>query len=122
MTRMMTFAWLAIGIAVLANVVANITLKVAMTSAGEKAGVTAFSSALSTGTFWLGVLSAGVLLLSYLYAIKSIPVGTAYVVTTSLAMVGIAFAENRFFGTAITAPKLFGILLVIAGIAVISRQ
>ena len=40
----------------------------------------------------------------------------------ALAMVGIAFAENRFFGTAITAPKLFGILLVIAGIAVISRQ
>jgi len=113
--------WLALAVAVVANVAANTALKVAMSSVTGNSGKVAFLQLLSLGSFWIGLVFAGILLVSYLLALKSIPVSIAYVCVTSLAMVGLVIVEKGLFGVQVGPAKIAGILLVIAGVWLLSR-
>lgn len=114
------FSWVALIVATLANVISNTALKKAMSSidAGIERNV-ALQLASQT-SLWIGLFSALVLLLSYLFAIRTISVATAYASTTSLAMVGILILESRILGTTIGFTKIFGMMFVACGIVLLT--
>ncbi len=51
------------------------------------------------------------------YAMKEVPVGTAYAVWVGIGAVGTAIAAVFLFGEPVSALRVGGIMLVIAGIA-----
>ena len=63
-------------------------------------GVTAFIS------FWL-----------LAYAMKSLPLGTAYAVWVGIGVIGAAVLGVAMFGEAVTPLRVAGIILIAAGIA-----
>ena len=56
----------------------------------------------------------------YLYAMRGIPLRTAYTLATSLSIVGIASVGAIYFGETIGLRSGFGIALVIAGVALLT--
>ena len=60
------------------------------------------------------LMLASFLLLAY--AMKSLPLGTAYAVWTGIGAVGAALAGIVFLGEAASAQRLFFIALIVAGI------
>jgi multidrug transporter EmrE-like cation transporter len=115
------FSWAVLLVAVAANVTANVSLKLAMTSPPSDEGGRSLLRVLSLGSFWVGLLAAGVLLVSYLLALRTIAVSTAYVAVTSLAMIGLVLAERKVFGAPIDASKLAGMACVVVGVWLLAR-
>ena len=121
MDRNLYFSWAALALAVTANVVANASLRQAMVSVNSDSNKSVFVQVLTQPSFWICLVFAGILLLSYLAAIRNIPVGTAYAFTTSLAMVGIIVVEHRLFGTSISTSKSAGIAFVALGVWLMTK-
>ena len=92
-----------------------------MVSVNSDSNKSVFVQVLTQPSFWIGLVFAGILLLSYLAAIRNIPVGTAYAFTTSLAMVGIIVVEHRLFGTSISTSKSAGIAFVALGVWLMTK-
>ena len=113
--------WTALAIAIASNVGANVALKTAMTSLGQGGEGPFLLRALQQVSLWVGLALAGVLLLSYLFAIRHIPVSIAYISVTSLAMVGLLIADLTWFGQPVSLGKLVGVCLVIGGVWLIAR-
>ena len=67
----------------------------------------------SVGTLTAMVISFGLLS----YALKFLPVGTAYAVWTGIGAVGTAVLGILLFGEAVTVARILCILLIVAGIA-----
>lgn len=68
---------------------------------------------------WPSVLTAGSMIISVLllgFALKTLPVGTAYAVWTGIGTVGTAFLAIWLFGEPATALRLVCIGLIVAGI------
>ena len=63
----------------------------------------------------LAVAAASFVLLAN--AMKSLPVGTAYAVWTGIGALGTAIAAVFLFNEPVTALRVAGILLIVAGIA-----
>jgi multidrug transporter EmrE-like cation transporter len=75
---------------------------------------------LRSGWVWLGIIAMIVGLVSWLHALKTVPLNVAF----SLACASHAFVPLScwfFLGEAIPARRWLGIALVIAGITVIAR-
>lgn len=53
-------------------------------------------------------------------SLKQLPVGYVYAIWAGLGMVGVAITGWFFFGEALTALKLGGIALIIAGVALLN--
>ena len=122
MTSGKSLYWAALLLAVLANVGANAALKAAMTSIPEDAGDGKWLAVLERGSFWLGIALLGVVFVSYLFALRSLPVSVAYVAITSLAMIGAIAVESYFYGIPVGLGKAAGICFIITGIWLITRQ
>ena len=118
-SKMIYFA--ALMVAVLANVSANISLKVAMTRLPSDSVKAAIFQLFERASFWIGFACAGILLSFYLIAIRNGPVSVAYILVTSLAMVGMVLVEYRFFGVPLGTTKLLGMALVIGGVLLVGR-
>ena len=111
--------WLALGLAVLFNVLANISLKLATAVMSESASPLTIRAALENVWLWIGGVSCVLLLLSYLYALRGIGLGTTYAAVTSLALILVTVLSSKIFGEPLTASKGIGIVAVIAGIVLI---
>lgn len=112
----------AIAVAVLANVTANIALKMAMAALVPGSPKAKIFQLLELVSFWVGLCAAGLLLVSYLVALRSGPVSVAYITVTSLAMVGLVFVEKSFFGSSIEMAKILGVCLVISGMILVTKN
>ena len=121
MDRRVYVSWAALVLAIIANVVANTSFKQAMISVDTSLDKSILLQVLALASFWIGLGFAGVLFLSYLVAIRNLPVGTAYAFTTSLAMAGIIIVESQLFGTPVTTSKAAGIAVVALGIWLMAR-
>lgn len=55
-------------------------------------------------------------------ALTALPVGSAYAVWSGIGAAGSVLAGAVFFGEALTLLRLFGVALVVAGIAVLRAQ
>lgn len=69
---------------------------------------------LGPSLFTLAAMAASIFLLSA--ALRTLPLGTGYAVWVGIGAVGTAIAGIVLFHEAVTALKLFSLLLVLAGI------
>ncbi len=117
----MTKYWIALFVAVAANVFANVALKIGMREVDVSADWRTIPALIANPWLWVGGSLAGILLGSYLLAIKGIPLSIAYPVVTGLAMVGIAIASAWFLGESLGVSKLMGVCFVIFGVYLLSN-
>lgn len=110
----------ALLLAVFANVISNILFKRGMQDArGETVRETVFA-ALTSGAIWAGFLCAGVLLVSYLFAIRTLPLGASYATVTALT-IAILTAWGIVTGTEPADPvRLAGIGAIVFGFVLVT--
>ena len=112
--------WMALLVSVAANISSNFAFKrfteeTAATSPGN------LQSLLLKPWLWLGVACAGVVMLSYLFAIRGLPLSVAYPVATGLSAAGICLIGSYVFGESIKLTSLSGIVLIVLGVMLVSR-
>ena len=113
--------WIAMYAAVIFNVGANYMFKIGMQSTEIGLSMGALKSMILNVWLWLGGFSAVLLLGSYLYAIKGVPLSSAYPIVTGGAMVGIALVAALSLNEVMAPGKLAGIALVIVGVGMITH-
>ncbi len=99
--------YLTLGAAIVAEVLGTTAMK-------YSDGFTRLWPSLGTA---VGYLIAFVLLAQTL---KTMPVGTAYAIWAGLGTAAVAAIGMVFIGEAVTAAKIIGVLLVIAGVVVLN--
>lgn len=110
----MTIFYVALGIGILLGVVGQVLLKA---GAHGDTLLQQFFSISSIAGLALYFAAA----LCYMYALRRIPVSVAFP-SVSLSYVLVAFLGVWLFGEAMSLPKLAGILLVCAGVFLITRS
>jgi multidrug transporter EmrE-like cation transporter len=113
--------WLALFVCVVANVTANISFKRFVDATEIEPSWRDLVNIVLQPWLWAGLVTAVVVLGSYLYAIKVVPLGAAYPIVTSLATVGIFLAGAMLFGEPLKPIRILGVLLVIGGVLLVSR-
>jgi quaternary ammonium compound-resistance protein SugE len=99
----MSTYWLVLFIACVFEIAWAITLKLLQTNLTP--GFIALATFLTVAN--MGLLS---------YAMRGIPVGTAYAVWTGLGAVGVVTVGIFFFGDAVTGPRLAFLSCIIIGV------
>lgn len=112
--------WIALFLAIAGNVGANIAFKNFMRSTEFRWSWASVGTALSQPSFLAGFGLATLLLACYLYAIRLIPLSTAYTVATGLSIAGVTCAGVILFGETVGLRALAGIAVVMAGVALIT--
>jgi len=114
--------WCALLLAVFFNIAANTALKKSMIESNSTEGIYGlFGYLLTSSFFWMGLISAGLLLACYLFALRGVQLGIAYATVTGLAMVGVLFAGVLLFEESLSVLKVIGAVLVISGVFVLSQ-
>lgn len=114
--------WLAITLCVLANISANLCFKRAMAEIGTPLTIGAVKMVITRPWLWLGFLCASVVLASYLYAIRELPVGLAYSIVTSSVVVGTLVCGFLLFNESLAIRSLAGIFFIGVGMVLIASQ
>ena len=112
--------WLALLLCAGANIGANLALKRAVGGRALEFTWPALFALLRDPFLWLGFALAGLVLLSYLYAIRTLPIGLAYPVVTGLVTLGTFFAGSLVFGDSMSLRALGGVTLITAGIILVA--
>ncbi|MEA1938855.1 MAG: hypothetical protein U9N14_07175 [Pseudomonadota bacterium] len=108
-------------LAIVANVTANILLAHAVRSpAFDGSWLDSAASLLSKPALWGGLAAAGILLTSYLFALRTTNPAFAYAFVTSLAMVGLSLTSWLFLGETLSLMSLAGIVTIMAGVALLA--
>lgn len=118
----MTYFWVALVVAVFANIMSNVALKIGVHSVDMKGDKHTFLSIIENPWLWGGVILAGVLLVSYVYALKGIALSVAYPSVTALSIVGISIISHWFLGERFGLGKGVGLLLVAAGVYLLCQN
>ena len=117
----MLFYWGALLIAVCANVAANVAFKAAMRDLPAPLTLGSLATLAASPWMWAGMISAVLLLLCFLVAIRGIDLGIAYPAVTGLATAGIVVAGYALFSEPLSLPKIAGVGFVFVGIAILSQ-
>jgi len=123
---MTSITWLLLLGGVALNAAAQLLLKAATRASGvlvSDAGSIAWPAAaqlLRAPPLWVGLCCYGVSVLLWLGALSRVPVSIAYPLL-SIGYIVNAFAAAVLFGESLTASKLGGIALIIAGVFVLTR-
>lgn len=113
-------AWIALIIAVLANVIMNVSLKLAVKKVSSSSGDDLMTGFLTQPLTWIGLCAGGVLLGSYLIAIRQLGLGFCYATVTSLALVLITLSAALVLQEPLTKPSVLGLGLIMLGILVLT--
>lgn len=111
----------ALAVAVVTNIGANAALKSAVASLSADAGESMLVQLLRNAHLWVGLALAAVLLVSYLVAIRQIPISVAYLAVSALSMVGLVVVDSTVFGLKLGIQNVLGIVLVVVGLALVAR-
>ena len=111
----------ALAVAIVTNIGANAALKGAVAAISADAGESALAQLLRNAYLWIGLALAAVLLVSYLVAIRQIPISVAYLAVSALSMVGLVVVDTTVFGLKLGIQSILGIVLVIVGLALVAR-
>jgi small multidrug resistance pump len=109
--------------AIVFNAGANILLKLGMKNAGnigELGFVKMFTVAITNIWVWLGLFSFGIAFILYSIVLSKMKLSIAYPIMTSCGYVIVVIAAMILFGEQLSLPKVGGIVLIAAGIWVIS--
>jgi multidrug transporter EmrE-like cation transporter len=108
--------WIALIVAVLANVLTNISLKLAAKNVASGSLGNLPASFLAQPWTWVGVAAGGILLASYVVAIRQLGLGYCYATVTSLALVLLTIAAAVVLGERLTLTSVVGVSLVLLGV------
>ena len=112
--------YVALGIAVLANFTANIALKRAMQQVGGGSLGDILLGLLGSLAFWTGIGSAVVLLSAYLFAIRTLPLGTSYAAVTALTIAALTVWGFWTGSDPVTIFKAIGVMAIILGFLLVT--
>ena len=112
--------WIALLLAVAANVGANISFKHFVQNTELKLEWPSLLAAAFQPSLWIGLCLGVSLLGAYLYALKGLPISVAYTSATTLSIVGITCAGVLIYGEAFNLRMAAGILMVMAGVFLVS--
>ena len=113
--------WWALIMAVLANVAANAAFKLAMAGPGVRRDAPMLNT-LGNGWLWAGAAAALLLVASYLYCLRGVPVTLVYPIVTGTSMVGLAVVGAVWLREPVTWQTATGIALVAAGTAFLASH
>jgi multidrug transporter EmrE-like cation transporter len=112
--------WIALFLAVAANVGANISFKYFVQNTELKLEWTTLLSAAFRPSLWIGLCLGVSLLGAYLYSLKGLPISIAYTAATTLSIVGITCAGVLIYGEAFSLRMAVGILTVMLGVFLVA--
>ena len=111
--------WLALLLCAGANISANLALKRAVGGRALEFTWAALLALLRDPFLWLGFALAGVVLLAYLYAIRTLPIGLAYPVVTGMVTLGTFFLGSLVFGDSMSLRGLAGVAFIATGMILV---
>lgn len=113
--------WVALFLAVCANIFANIALKIAVGNTVENTSGNIFAALARDPWTWAGLTGAALLLACYLYAIRAIDIIVAYPSVTGTAMAGVALASYVVLSEPINSNRIIGIGLIAVGVFLLAQ-
>lgn len=112
--------WVILIAGIASNASASVLVKMAMMPPRKFPSLNDPMSALSNWPFWLGLLLYGVAFLLYAAALARLPLNVAHPVLTAGAVATVAVCSYVIFREPFYWTTIVGILLVIAGVALIT--
>lgn len=114
--------WFILIIGIAANASASVLIKMAMMPPRKFPSLSAPWAALSNWPFWLGLGLYGAAFLLYAAALARLPLNVAHPVLTSGAVAAVALLSVLIFKEPFHWTTGAGILMVIAGVALITTR
>ena len=112
--------WLILVLGIAANASASVLVKIAMMPPRKFPSLSEPMAALSNWPFWLGLGLYGAAFLLYAAALARLPLNVAHPVLTTGAVAAVAVLSVLIFREPFHWTTAAGILLVIAGVALIT--
>jgi len=112
--------WLILIFGIISNASASVLVKLAMMPPRKFPSISDPVSALRNWPFWLGLGLYGVAFFLYAAALARLPLNVAHPVLTSGAVASVALCSLLIFREPFPWTTTSGILLVIAGVALIT--
>lgn len=112
--------WLILIMGIVFNASASILVKIAMMPPRKFPSLSDPINALNNWPFWLGLLLYGLAFLLYAAALARLPLNIAHPVLTAGAVATVAACSYAIFREPFHWTTIAGILLVIAGVALIT--
>lgn len=112
--------WLLIIFGILSNVFASVLIKVAMMPPRKIPSLKDPWSLITNIPLWSGLFLYGMAFVLYAAALRFFPLHVAHSVLTSGAIAGVALLSVVMFRETLTLMTIAGILLIIAGVVMIS--
>lgn len=114
--------WLILALGIASNASASVLVKMAMMPPRKFPSLSDPLAALTNLPFWLGLLLYGGAFLLYAAALARLPLNVAHPVLTSGAVATVALSSVLIFREPFYWTTGAGILLVIAGVALITAR
>lgn len=112
--------WLILLFGIASNASASVLVKIAMMPPRKFPSLSDPMEALSNWPFWLGLGLYGAAFLLYAAALVRLPLNVAHPVLTSGAIAAVALCSLLIFREPFHWTTIMGILLVVAGVALIT--
>ncbi|WP_432669657.1 SMR family transporter [Pseudomonas umsongensis] len=114
--------WLILVLGILSNASASVLVKIAMMPPRKFPSLSDPIVALANWPFWLGLALYGAAFLLYAAALARLPLNVAHPVLTAGAIATVALFSLLFFRESFHWTTGAGIVLVIAGVALITAR
>jgi multidrug transporter EmrE-like cation transporter len=114
--------WLILALGIASNASASVLVKMAMMPPRRFPSLAAPLAALSNWPFWLGLALYGGAFLLYAAALARLPLNVAHPVLTSGAVATVALMSVLVFREPLHWTTVAGIVLVMAGVALITAR
>lgn len=118
----MSMKWTILILGILSNASASVLVKMAMMPPRKFPSLSSPADALSNWPFWLGLGLYGAAFLLYAAALARLPLNVAHPVLTAGAIATVAVFSVVFFRESFQWTTAAGIILVIAGVALITAR
>ncbi|GAC1038969.1 SMR family transporter [Pseudomonas oryzihabitans] len=114
--------WLILILGIASNASASVLVKMAMLPPRRFPSPADPMAALSNWPFWLGLFMYGLAFLLYAAALAKLPLNVAHPVLTAGAIASVALLSVAIFREAFPWTTAAGIVLIIAGVALITAR
>ncbi|QGY29751.1 EamA family transporter [Pantoea cypripedii] len=114
--------WLILILGIASNASASVLIKMAMTPPRKLPSLAEPLAVLSNWPLWLGIFLYGMAFLLYAAALAFLPLNVAHPVLTSGAIACVALLSVLVFREPIYWSTIAGIIMVIAGVALITLK
>jgi small multidrug resistance pump len=112
--------YLVLFLGILTNAGASILIKYATQLVDLTVSKSVLTGAIVSVPFWLGVFSYGLSLLFYTLALSKLSLNLAHPIMTAGALITVATFATILFGESTSVYTIFGVLIVIVGLIVLS--